>query len=105
MSIALCVVVGIVVVVVRKVSVLGHVGHVWLRLLEDRFQRHSVHSRLLRRHGLGTILQNFFAATSGTVNYYFNSWAGALVKWLWEETHALKVVGENKLKRGRGWPI
>ena len=60
MSIALCVVVGIVVVVVRKVSVLGHVGHVRLRLLEDRFQRHSVHSRLLRRHGLGTILQNFF---------------------------------------------
>ena len=56
-------------------------------------------------------------------------WAGALIKWLWEETHVLKVVGsnpaavywmdmtfftlicclfektENKLKRGRGWPI
>ena len=26
-------------------------------------------------------------------NYY--TWAGVLVKWLWEETHLLKVVGSN----------
>ena len=24
-----------------------------------------------------------------------NSWAGDLVEWLWEETHALKAVGLN----------
>ena len=57
-------------------------------------------------------------------------WAGALVQWLWEETHVPKVVGSNpgalywmvitfftyiccnncnvclkRRKRGRGWPV
>ena len=25
----------------------------------------------------------------------FSVWAGALVQWLWEETHVVKVVGSN----------
>ena len=31
--------------------------------------------------------------TTTTKNRY--NWAGALVKWLWEETHIMKVVGSN----------
>ena len=26
---------------------------------------------------------------------YLYFWAGALVKWLWEETHVMTVVGSN----------
>ena len=32
-------------------------------------------------------------ATAEIRNFQF--WAGALVRWLWEETHILKVVGSN----------
>ena len=38
---------------------------------------------------------NVFPKTSDGLIKKTSAWAGALVQWLWEETHVPKVVGSN----------
>ena len=39
-------------------------------------------------------MHSFYAGLNEPLRWSF-VWEGALVKWLWEKTHVLKVVGSN----------